>query len=74
MQSDRVVQPDIVVICDPSKIQDKGCFGAPDWIIEILSPHTTKKTFRINLTCMRNRKSKNIGLLNPKTRRLKFCT
>ena len=43
MQSDRVVQPDIVVICDPEKIQERGCFGAPDWIIEILSPHTTKK-------------------------------
>ena len=43
MQSDRVVQPDIVVICDPSKIKEKGCFGVPDLIIEILSPHTTKK-------------------------------
>lgn len=43
MQSDRIVQPDIVVICDQSKIKERGCFGAPDWIIEILSPHTTKK-------------------------------
>lgn len=43
MASDKVVQPDIVVICDPSKIKEKGCFGAPDWIIEILSPHTTRK-------------------------------
>ncbi len=43
MQSDRVVQPDIVVVCDPTKIKERGCFGAPDWIIEILSPHTTKK-------------------------------
>ena len=43
MQSDRIVQPDIIVVCDPSKIREKGCFGAPDWIIEILSPHTTKK-------------------------------
>lgn len=43
MQSDRIVQPDIVVICDQSKIKERGCFGAPDWIIEILSPHTSKK-------------------------------
>ncbi|NNF34147.1 MAG: Uma2 family endonuclease [Saprospiraceae bacterium] len=43
MDSDRVVQPDIVVICDPEKIKERGCFGAPDWIIEILSPNTTKK-------------------------------
>lgn len=41
--SDRVVQPDIVVVCDTEKIRESGCFGAPDWIIEILSPHTTKK-------------------------------
>ena len=43
MDSDRVVQPDIVVICDQKKIRERGCFGAPDWIIEILSPNTTKK-------------------------------
>ena len=40
---DTVVQPDISVICDPSKIIEKGCLGAPDLIIEILSPSTSKK-------------------------------
>ncbi|RSK31740.1 Uma2 family endonuclease [Hymenobacter metallilatus] len=33
-----VVQPDVCVICDPQKLDDRGCLGAPDWIIEILSP------------------------------------
>jgi len=37
---DTVVQPDISVVYDPSKIDDKGCRGAPDWIIEVLSPST----------------------------------
>lgn len=37
-----VVQPDIFIICDPSKIDDKGCKGAPDLIIEVLSPSTIK--------------------------------
>lgn len=32
------VEPDISVICDKSKITDKGCNGAPDWVIEIVSP------------------------------------
>ena len=32
-----VVQPDICVICDPSKLDDRGCLGAPDFIIEIVS-------------------------------------
>ena len=31
------VEPDISVICDKSKLTEKGCFGAPDWIIEVVS-------------------------------------
>jgi len=38
-----VVQPDICVICDEEKLDDRGCIGAPDWIIEILSPGNTRK-------------------------------
>lgn len=37
---DTVVQPDLSVICDPSKIDQRGCRGAPDWVIEVLSPST----------------------------------
>lgn len=40
-----VVQPDICVICDKSKLDEMGCVGAPDWIIEITSPSTHKKDF-----------------------------
>jgi Uma2 family endonuclease len=39
---DSVVQPDISVICDPSKLDDRGCFGAPDLIVEILSPNNSR--------------------------------
>ncbi len=38
-----VVQPDICVICDKEKLDDRGCIGAPDWIIEIVSKGNTKK-------------------------------
>jgi Uma2 family endonuclease len=38
-----VVQPDICVICDPVKLDDRGCLGAPDIIIEILSSGNNKK-------------------------------
>ena len=38
-----VVQPDIVVICDPDKLDERGCIGVPDLVIEILSPSTSKK-------------------------------
>ena len=37
-----VVQPDICVICDPSKIDDNGCIGAPDLVVEIQSFSTAK--------------------------------
>ena len=37
-----VVQPDICVICDPSKIDERGCLGAPDIVVEILSPGNNK--------------------------------
>ena len=35
---ENIVEPDISVICDHNKLTDKGCSGAPDWIIEIVSP------------------------------------
>ena len=38
-----VVQPDLCVVCDPTKIDKRGCLGAPDWIIEILSKNTSSK-------------------------------
>lgn len=41
-----VVQPDICVICDVSKLDDKGCLGAPDLAIEILSPGNSDKEMK----------------------------
>lgn len=40
---DTVIQPDIVVVCDENKLDDKGCRGAPDWIVEVLSPATASR-------------------------------
>jgi Uma2 family endonuclease len=42
-----VVQPDIFVICDQSKLDDRGCVGSPDLIIEILSPSTAAKDLKV---------------------------
>lgn len=41
-----VVQPDICVICDPSKLDDRGCLGAPDIVVEILSTGNNAKELK----------------------------
>jgi len=46
-KSTTVVQPDIFVICDPSKVEQKCVYGVPDLVIEILSPHTRKKDIQL---------------------------
>lgn len=42
-----VIQPDICIVCDREKLDDKGCIGAPDLIIEILSPGNSSKEMRL---------------------------
>ena len=37
---DTVVQPDVLVVCDPGKVDRRGVRGAPDWLLEVLSPST----------------------------------
>ena len=44
------VEPDICVICDKDKLSDRGCEGAPDWIIEIVSPSSRKTDYIIKNT------------------------
>lgn len=43
------VEPDISVICDKNKLTDKGCNGAPDWIIEVVSPGSKRIDYSIKL-------------------------
>ena len=43
------VEPDISVICDSSKLNDNGCVGAPDWIIEIVSPSSRRMDYTTKL-------------------------
>ncbi|GAA4464869.1 Uma2 family endonuclease [Nemorincola caseinilytica] len=41
-----VLQPDICVICDPAKLDDRGCIGAPDLVVEVLSPGNNAKELK----------------------------
>lgn len=63
-----VVQPDISVICDESKLTEKGCTGAPDWIIEILSPYTSKKDMTVKLELYERHGVEEYWLVDPGNR------
>ena len=60
-----VVQPDLCVICDTSKLDDKGCVGAPDLIIEILSPGNSKKEMDIKFDLYEENGVKEYWIVNP---------
>ena len=60
-----VVQPDISVICDESKIDERGCVGAPDIVIEILSPSTAYKDESKKLRLYEKHGVKEYWIVNP---------
>ena len=62
------VEPDISVICDKDKLNDKGCNGAPDWIIEIVSPSTERIDYGIKLFKYRSEGVREYWIVNPRTR------
>ena len=58
-------EPDISVICDKNKIDDKGCNGAPDWIIEIVSPSSQQMDYGIKLFKYRTAGVREYWIVNP---------
>lgn len=75
-QSDKeittVVQPDISVICDMEKLDDRGCIGAPDLIIEVLSPNTMKKDYHEKFDLYEENKVREYWLVNPEGKSLQI--
>lgn len=59
------VEPDISVICDKGKISEKGCHGAPDWIVEIVSPSTQRVDYGIKLFKYRTAGIREYWIVNP---------
>ncbi len=62
------VEPDISVICDKGKLSDRGCEGAPDWIIEVVSPGTEHTDCGIKLFKYRSAGVKEYWIVNPRLR------
>jgi len=60
-----VVQPDLVVVCDKEKLDDKGCMGAPDLVVEILSPSTMSKDLHQKFSLYERHGVKEYWVISP---------
>lgn len=64
------VEPDISVICDLDKITDKGCNGAPDWVIEIVSSNSRRMDYYIKLFKYRSAGVREYWIVDPDKERI----
>jgi Uma2 family endonuclease len=64
-QIDTVVQPDIFIVCDLQKLDDRGVCGAPDWIAEVLSPSTASHDRVTKLAAYQRAGVPEIWLIDP---------
>lgn len=65
-----VVEPDISVICDPGKLTDRGCTGAPDWIVEIISPDTASHDYIRKLKLYADAGVREYWIVDPRNERV----
>ena len=64
-QVDTVVQPDLSVICDPDKLDERGCRGAPDWVVEVLSPATASHDHKLKRAVYERAGVREYWLIHP---------
>ena len=64
------VEPDISVICASEKLTDKGCTGAPDWIIEIVSPGSRRMDYFVKLFKYRTAGVREYWIVDPEKNRV----
>ena len=64
------VEPDISIICDTDKLTDKGCTGAPDWIIEIVSPGSRRMDYYTKLFKYRTAGVREYWIVDPEKNRI----
>ena len=64
------VEPDISIICDSDKLNDKGCVGAPDWIIEVVSPSSRKMDYYKKLFKYRTAGVREYWIVDPVKERI----
>ena len=62
---DTVLQPDLCVICDESKLEEAGCLGAPDLVVELLSPGNNKKELKLKYEIYQESGVKEYWVIHP---------
>jgi Uma2 family endonuclease len=64
-QVDTVVQPDLFIVCDLKKVDARGVRGAPDWLVEVLSPSTTRHDQFVKLPVYERAGVREVWLIDP---------
>lgn len=70
---DTTLEPDIIVVCDKSKLDEKGCKGTPDMVVEILSPSTARKDRIIKFQKYQQAGVREYWIIDPDTKSLQTC-
>ena len=65
-----MIQPDVLVVCDRNKLKNGRLFGAPDFVVEILSPSSRKKDSYIKLVKYSNADVREYWLVDPDKKRV----
>ena len=74
MDEKTVVEPDVVVVCDPNKVHDRVIYGAPDWVMEVVSPSSKKRDYIIKLYKYQNAGVKEYWIVDRKQARVTVYT
>ncbi len=61
------VEPDLSIICDKNKLDDRGCNGAPDWVVEVVSPGSQRMDYMTKLFKYRDAGVREYWIVNPKS-------
>lgn len=65
-----ILEPDISVICNPDKLTDRGCTGAPDWIVEIISPSTASRDYIYKLNLYAKAGVREYWIVDPNSKKI----
>lgn len=69
-ETNNYVEPDLIVVCDEDKVDEKGCHGGPDLVIEIVSPSSRRMDYAIKLFKYRTYGVREYWIVDPEKKRI----